>query len=155
MDSPLIFSLISLHCATSRKVAGSIPDGVNGIFNLHNPSGRTMILGLTRPLTEMSTRNISWRLKAAGAYGWQPYHLRVSIVLKYRSLNLLNPRGLSRPVMGLLFHFLSQFSASMLYTTDSRVIFLTASHSTQHCYSNFPGIIRVVSFIAQQWTQKF
>jgi hypothetical protein len=30
------------HCDTSRKVAGSIPDGVNGIFHLHNPSGRTM-----------------------------------------------------------------------------------------------------------------
>jgi hypothetical protein len=26
----------------------------------HNPSGRTMALGLTQPLTEMSTRNISW-----------------------------------------------------------------------------------------------
>jgi len=25
----------------------------------HNPSGRTMTLGLTQPLTEMSTRNIS------------------------------------------------------------------------------------------------
>ena len=47
------------HCATSRKVAGSIPDGVIGIFHCHNPSGRTMALGLTQPLTEMSTRNIS------------------------------------------------------------------------------------------------
>jgi hypothetical protein len=26
-------------------------------------------LGSTQPLTEMSTRNISWRVKAAGAYG--------------------------------------------------------------------------------------
>jgi len=26
-----------------------------------------MALGLTQPLTEMSTRNISWGLKAAGA----------------------------------------------------------------------------------------
>ena len=26
----------------------------------HNPSGRTMALGLTQPLTEMSTRNIFW-----------------------------------------------------------------------------------------------
>jgi hypothetical protein len=34
------------HCATSRKVAGSIPDGVIGIFHLHNPSGRTMTLGV-------------------------------------------------------------------------------------------------------------
>jgi len=45
--------------ATSRKVAVSIPDGVNGIFRLHNPSGRTMTLMSTQPLTEMSTRNIS------------------------------------------------------------------------------------------------
>ena len=48
------------HCATSRKVAGSIPAGVTGIFHLHNSSGRTMVLGLTQPLTEMSTKNISW-----------------------------------------------------------------------------------------------
>ena len=48
------------HCATSQKVAGSIPDGVIGIFHWHNPSGRTMALGSTQPLTEMSTRNISW-----------------------------------------------------------------------------------------------
>jgi hypothetical protein len=40
------------HCATSRKVSGSIPDGVTGIF--HNPSGRTMALRLTQPLREMS-----------------------------------------------------------------------------------------------------
>ena len=49
-----------MHYATSRKVAGSIPDGVIGMFHLHNPSGRTMVLGSTQPLTQMSTRNISW-----------------------------------------------------------------------------------------------
>jgi hypothetical protein len=48
------------HCATSRKVAVSIPDGVIGIFHWHIPSIRIMALGLTQPLTEMSTRNISW-----------------------------------------------------------------------------------------------
>ena len=37
--------------------------------------------GLTQPLTEMSARNISWGVKAAGAWGWQPYHPRVPIVL--------------------------------------------------------------------------
>ena len=47
-------------CATNRKVAGSIPDGVIGIFYWHNPSDRTMSLGSTQPLTEMSTRRISW-----------------------------------------------------------------------------------------------
>jgi len=48
------------HCATNRKVAGSIPDGVIGIFQLYNLAGRTVALELTQPLTEMTTRNISW-----------------------------------------------------------------------------------------------
>jgi len=41
----------------------------------------------------MSSRYISWGVKAAGAYGWQPYHLHVPIVLKYESLDLLEPSG--------------------------------------------------------------
>jgi len=36
-------------------------------FFTFNSSGRTMALGLTQPLTEMSTRDITWGLKAAGA----------------------------------------------------------------------------------------
>ena len=36
---------------------------------LLNPSDRTMVLGSTQPLTEMSTRVISCEVKAAGAYG--------------------------------------------------------------------------------------
>jgi hypothetical protein len=35
----------------------------------NNPSDRTMVLVLTQPLTEMSTRNISYGVKAAGASG--------------------------------------------------------------------------------------
>jgi hypothetical protein len=34
----------------------------------HNHSGRTMDLGSNQPLAEMNTRNISWGIKAAGAY---------------------------------------------------------------------------------------
>jgi hypothetical protein len=55
------------HYATNRNVAGSIPDGVIGIFPWHNRFGRNMALRWTQPLTEMSTRNISWGEKAAGA----------------------------------------------------------------------------------------
>jgi hypothetical protein len=47
----------SEYYATSAKFAGSIPDEVTGFFNLTNPSSRTMALGLTQPLTEISTRN--------------------------------------------------------------------------------------------------
>ena len=57
------------HCATRRKVAGSIPDCVIGIFHWHNPSGHTMALGLTKPLEEMSTRNISWGGKGGRCVG--------------------------------------------------------------------------------------
>jgi hypothetical protein len=45
------------HYATSRKVAGSNPGEVD-IFNLPNPFSCTMALESTKPLTEMSTRNI-------------------------------------------------------------------------------------------------
>ena len=50
-----------------RKVAGSVPDGVIGIFHLHNLSGRTVVVGSTQTLTEMSTMNTSWEVKADGA----------------------------------------------------------------------------------------
>ena len=76
-----------------RKVAGSFNSGLTGIFHWHNPSGRTMALGLPQPLTEMSTRNITWGVEAAGAYGWQSYNLHVPIILKSGSLNLLEPSG--------------------------------------------------------------
>jgi hypothetical protein len=49
------------HCASSR------PEGATGIFHWHDPSGCTMALGWTQTRTEISTSNISWGVKAAGA----------------------------------------------------------------------------------------
>jgi hypothetical protein len=40
------------------KVAGSSPDEVDFFFNLPNPFSRTMALGSSQPLTEMSSRNL-------------------------------------------------------------------------------------------------
>jgi len=56
-----------------------------------------MALELTQPLTETSTRNISWGVKATGAWGLQPYHLHAPTVFKSGSNNLLEPSG---PVQG-------------------------------------------------------
>jgi hypothetical protein len=57
----MLFELLLVACvghyATSRKVAGSSPDEVE-FFNLPSPSSRTMALGSTQPLTEISTRNL-------------------------------------------------------------------------------------------------
>jgi len=47
-----------------------------------------MALGSTQSLTEMSTRNIFWKVKAASAY-----HLHLPIVSKCGNLNFLEPSG--------------------------------------------------------------
>jgi hypothetical protein len=52
--------------ALRYKPGGCGFDGANGIFHRHNPSGHTMALGLNQPLTQTSTRNISWGVKVAG-----------------------------------------------------------------------------------------
>jgi hypothetical protein len=46
-------------------------------------SGRTMVLVSTQTLTEISTRNRPWGVKAAGAQGWRCCHLNVSTVWKF------------------------------------------------------------------------
>jgi len=83
------------HCTTGRKVAGSVPDGVFGIF----PSGRAVALGSTQPLTEMSTRRPVRRADS------------LPIVMKSGSLNLRIPQDLSRTVQELLYLTCSLISA--------------------------------------------
>ena len=61
------------------------------VSNYYNTTNVT--LESTQPLSEMSTREISWRIQTAGAQDWQPYHLHVKIVLKCGNLNLLEPSG--------------------------------------------------------------
>jgi membrane-bound lytic murein transglycosylase B len=57
------------YCATNQKVAGSIPDGVMEFFIDINPSDRTMALGSTQPLKEMSTQEYFLGVNVTGAYG--------------------------------------------------------------------------------------
>jgi hypothetical protein len=82
------------HFATSRKVAGSIPDGVTGIF--HSPwSFRPHCV---TGVESASVGNEYQEYLFGGKDGrcvQLIYHLNVPIVMKSRSLNLLE---LSRPV---------------------------------------------------------
>jgi hypothetical protein len=73
-----------------------------------------MALGSTQPLNRNEYREYFLGVKAAGEQGWQPYHLHVPIVMKYGSLNLLEP---SRPVMGLL--YLYNTTTCPLWTSSS------------------------------------
>jgi hypothetical protein len=77
-----------------------------GIVRWRNPSGSTVDLGLTQPLTEMSTRNISWGVKVAGANNLTTFRCRLSSNVGISTS--WNPQGLSRPVMGL--HYLYQWT---------------------------------------------
>jgi hypothetical protein len=92
------------HYATNRNVAGSIPDGVTGIFHWHNRSGRTMAMGSTQPPTEMSTRNLSWGGKGGRCVGLTTLPPSCADCLKNQGASTSwIPRGLPRPVMGLLY----------------------------------------------------
>ena len=51
------------YWATSQKVVGWNTDRVNGIFDRLNPSGHTMTLVYTQPLTDMIAMEASWGLK--------------------------------------------------------------------------------------------
>jgi len=65
------------HWATSRRFAGSIPNGVIEIFHWHNPSGRAMALGSTRSLTDMRTMGTALGLKMVGTEDYKPCHLGI------------------------------------------------------------------------------
>ena len=101
-----ILILSRRHCATSRKVAGSISDCVIGIFHLHNTSGRAMVLGLTQPLTEISTRNVSWGPRRPVRRADNPTIFMCRLSWYLGASASWNPQGLSRPVMGLLYHLI-------------------------------------------------
>jgi hypothetical protein len=66
------------------------PDEVN-FFNLPNPSSRTMALGSTKPLTEMSTRNLSGGKKRPARRADNLAAIYVPIVWQCGSFNLSQP----------------------------------------------------------------
>ena len=80
------------HCATRRKVACSLRDGVIGIFHWPNPSVRTVALESTQRLTEKSTRDISWGYRwTMGRFG----DVATFLCRLYRNSGSLKMRSLS------------------------------------------------------------
>jgi len=99
----------------------------------HNPSDRTLALGLTQPLAEISTRNISWwqRWPVRRADKFTTFMCRLSWNLE--ASTSWNPQGLSSPVMELL--YLSDRVAGQLIIIMKRDVELYVTiHSLKHVF---------------------
>jgi hypothetical protein len=134
------------YCATNRKVTGSIPDGVTGIYHWHNPSDRTIALGSTQPLTETSTRSISW--------GWRRPAVRLTtlppscaVVMYSGNLNFLEPSGPFQDCNGTvlplpftqIFRWGANYSAVFIIPSWS-LVFGSALCFTVHVYRSEKGV---------------
>ena len=74
-------------------------------FYLHNPSGRTMALGLTQTLTEMSTSSISWVGKGGRCVRLTTLPPSCAVVMKSGNLNFLAPSEPLQACNGTSLHF--------------------------------------------------
>ena len=122
------------HCATSRNVAGSIPDGVIDILTYwHIPSGRSVILSLTQPLNRNGYQEYFLGGKDGWCVGLTTLLCRLSWNLE--AITSCNPQDLSRPVTLLRIqmyvrvrvrmhtHCIHGLATGLLVTTNSFVVF--------------------------------
>jgi len=76
-------------------------------FFIDNSSDHTLVLRLTKPLTDMNTRNISWRGEGGQCILLTALPLSFADCLEILVASTFwSPKGLSRPVMAWLYLYL-------------------------------------------------
>jgi hypothetical protein len=115
------------YCAINQKVAGSIPDGVMEFFIDINPCARTMALWPTQPLTEMSTRSISWG-KCGRCVRLTTLPPSCAAVKKSGNLNSLEPSGPLQACNGTALPLLLHLIGCLYYMSCSVTRSIQYSH---------------------------
>ena len=79
-------------------------------------------------------------VKAAGAYGWQPYHHPVPLSCNLGTLTSWNPLGHSRPVKGLIYllQWLHELASKLPYTYIACIVSFYSSDMWIH--TKLPGV---------------
>jgi hypothetical protein len=90
--------------------AFSISDWITGILHLRNSYARTMVLGLTQPLKETTTRNISWGVKDMELTTLTPSYADCREILEPEPPGTL--WACNRPVKRMLYLYSKQKSAT-------------------------------------------
>jgi hypothetical protein len=125
--SPLNLPLILVYVVPSNQLVEALrykPEGCgfdswwfHWNFSL-NTSGHTVSLGLTQPLTDMSTRNISWGLKVAIVQSWQPSTFMFWLPWNLEASLSWQPQALSRPVQGLLYQWHKKWQTFIKFISE-------------------------------------
>ena len=90
-----------------------------------------MVLGLTQPVTEMSTRNISWGVKGRCVVLTNLESSCADCLEIWEPQPPGTPRALSRPIMGLLFITLGNFLIDLVFALHFGVCLTSVVKNTR------------------------
>jgi hypothetical protein len=108
------------------------------IFQWHNPAGHTMTLQSTQPLTEMSTRCISWG-KGGRCIRLTSLPSSCAVVMKSGNINFLEPCGPLQAGKGTdCFAFTFYFTSALSAVCVQCQIWMRFCNSLISC---FPGVM--------------
>jgi hypothetical protein len=130
-----------LNCATSQ-VAGLVPDEVIEIFHWHNSSTYTLTLESSQPLTEISTRAISWRGKDGQCVGLTTFPLLCADCPEIqRASTSWSIKDLSSDSFS--------FTVSVRWTLNNT--FLKINYVNKPSSSSLTGVTTHCGFLPSQW----